>query len=147
MKYRQNTNESSTSINSSMEMKGRKAGRKDEWSRGKDSKATPSIPKSPLEEDSVKLGVPSVQVGVLPSTESGGVQVRVRTMGVGPTLESTLSVDRESVLGSSCTSLTLRTQHHHLLVHHAPPQTYTHTHTYTHHITYPRLPQFFCHIQ
>lgn len=86
-----------------------------------------SIPKSPLEEDSVKLGVPSVQVGVLPSTESGGVQVRVRTIGVGPTLVSTPSDDLESGRGSNCTSLTLRTQHHHLLVPEA--QTYAHART------------------
>lgn len=85
-----------------------------------------SIPKSPLEEDSVKLGVPSVQVGVLPSTESGGVQVRVRTIGVGPTLVSTPSDDLESGRGSNCTSLTLRTQHRHLLV----PEAQTHAHTH-----------------
>lgn len=34
------------------------------------------IPISPLELDSVRLGVPSVQVGVEPSTDAGGVQVR-----------------------------------------------------------------------
>lgn len=103
------------------------------------SEAVASIPKSPLEEDSVKLGVPSVQVGVLPSPESGGVQVWVRT-GVGPTLESTLSVDRESVRGSSCTSLTLRTQHHHLLVHtHTDTHTRTHRHVHAHTaLTHPR---------
>ncbi|KAG8307239.1 hypothetical protein J6590_026802 [Homalodisca vitripennis] len=33
-------------------------------------------PISPEEEDSVKEGVPSVQVGVEPSTDAGGVQVR-----------------------------------------------------------------------
>lgn len=33
-------------------------------------------PMSPLLDDSVKLGVPSVQVGVDPSTEAGGVQVK-----------------------------------------------------------------------
>lgn len=32
------------------------------------------VPISPLELDSVKLGVPSVNVGVEPSTEAGGVQ-------------------------------------------------------------------------
>lgn len=32
-----------------------------------------NVPISPLELDSVKLGVPSVQVGVDPSTEAGGV--------------------------------------------------------------------------
>ena len=36
-----------------------------------------TIPISPLLEDSVKLGVPSVHVGVLPSHEAGGVQVIV----------------------------------------------------------------------
>lgn len=35
----------------------------------------PNLPISPLELDSVKLGVPSVQVGVDPSTEAGGVHV------------------------------------------------------------------------
>lgn len=34
------------------------------------------LPISPLLDDSVKDGVPSVQVGVLPSTDAGGVQVR-----------------------------------------------------------------------
>lgn len=34
------------------------------------------LPNSPLELDSVRLGVPSVQVGVEPSTDAGGVQVR-----------------------------------------------------------------------
>lgn len=96
--------------------------------------ALASIPKSPLEEDSVKLGVPSVQVGVLPSTESGGVQVRVRTIGVGPTLVSTPSDDLESGRGSNCTSLTLRTQHHHLLV----PKAQTDTHAHAHSVAAPR---------
>lgn len=33
-------------------------------------------PKSPLELESVKLGVPSVQVGVEPSPDAGGVQAK-----------------------------------------------------------------------
>lgn len=37
---------------------------------------TVDLPMSPDEEDSVKDGVPSVQVGVEPSTEAGGVQVK-----------------------------------------------------------------------
>jgi len=36
----------------------------------------PLSPISPLLDDSVKLGVPSVQVGVEPSTEAGGVHVK-----------------------------------------------------------------------
>lgn len=43
----------------------RVACRGDEWPE--------NVPMSPLELDSVKLGVPSVQVGVEPSTEAGGV--------------------------------------------------------------------------
>jgi hypothetical protein len=39
---------------------------------------------SPLLDDSVKEGVPSVQVGVEPSTEAGGVHVRVRPVAVAP---------------------------------------------------------------
>jgi len=34
------------------------------------------LPRSPLELESVKLGVPSVQVGVEPSPDAGGVQAR-----------------------------------------------------------------------
>lgn len=57
-------------------------------------------PMSPLLDDSVKEGVPSVQVGVEPSTEAGGVQVRVRPVAVAPEpkpdveeLDSTLRED------------------------------------------------------
>lgn len=39
-------------------------------------KAFVNLPKSPLELESVKLGVPSVQVGVEPSPEAGGVHAR-----------------------------------------------------------------------
>lgn len=35
-----------------------------------------NIPISPLELDSVKLGVPSVYVGVEPSTDAGGVHTK-----------------------------------------------------------------------
>lgn len=68
------------------------------------------VPKSPLEEDSVKLGVPSVQVGVLPSTERGGVHAWPRPCveeTIWLPLLSTPSVERASPLGSSWTSLTL----------------------------------------
>lgn len=53
---------------------------------------TENSPRSPLLEDSVKEGVPSVQVGVLPSTEAGGVQVTVERVGPEPE-DSTLRED------------------------------------------------------
>lgn len=49
------------------------------------------IPISPLLEDSVKLGVPSVKVGVDPSTDAGGVHARLL-----PPLDSTLNELRPS---------------------------------------------------
>jgi hypothetical protein len=49
------------------------------------------LPRSPLLEDSVKDGVPSVQVGVLPSTDAGGVHV---TLDLWPEpADSTLNED------------------------------------------------------
>lgn len=66
---------------------------------------------SPDEEDSVKDGVPSVQVGVEPSTEAGGVQVKCRPPPVAtepiPLVElpdSTLSDDLFSDRDSSLIS-------------------------------------------
>lgn len=76
-----------------------------------------SIPMSPLLDDSVKEGVPSVQVGVEPSTEAGGVQVRVRPVAVAPEpkpdveeLDSTLREDLFSGRDSNLMSDML--QHH-----------------------------------
>lgn len=72
---------------------------------------------SPLLDDSVKEGVPSVQVGVEPSTEAGGVQVRVRPVAVAPEpkpdveeLDSTLREDLLSGRDSNLMSDML--QHH-----------------------------------
>lgn len=69
------------------------------------------IPISPLLDDSVKEGVPSVQVGVEPSTEAGGVHVRVRPVPVAPEpkpdvdeLDSTLRDDLLSGRDSSLMS-------------------------------------------
>lgn len=50
------------------------------------------LPRSPLLDDSVNEGVPSVHVGVLPSTDAGGVQVTVDLVGPEP-LDSTLRED------------------------------------------------------
>jgi hypothetical protein len=74
---------------------------------------------SPLLDDSVNDGVPSVQVGVEPSTEAGGVHVRVRPVPVAPEpkpevdeLDSTLRDDLFSGRDSSLMSDMLK---HHAL--------------------------------
>jgi len=58
-------------------------------------------PMSPLSEDSVKDGVPSVHVGVEPSTDTGGVHVCVRWPRESTDSEERLSPRR---YGSRCTS-------------------------------------------
>lgn len=72
------------------------------------SKEWTLLPKSPLEEDSVKLGVPSVHVGVLPSIDRGGVHTWLRPWAtITWVLLSTPNVTRPSPRDSNCTSLTL----------------------------------------
>lgn len=72
-------------------------------------------PISPEDDDSVNDGVPSVHVGVEPSTDAGGVQVRWRlvpvTTELNPEVEepdSTLNEDLFSVRDSKCTSEILK---------------------------------------
>lgn len=71
-----------------------------------------NIPISPLLEDSVNEGVPSVHVGVEPSTEAGGVQAKPLEWLECPAPElpdSTLNVDLFSVRDSNLISDTLKT--------------------------------------
>lgn len=68
-----------------------------------------SLPISPLLDDSVKLGVPSVHVGVEPSTDAGGVHVKWPLAPLDPNPEvelpdSTLRVDLLSGRDSSLIS-------------------------------------------
>lgn len=68
---------------------------------------------SPLLDDSVKDGVPSVHVGVEPSTEAGGVHASPREWLECPAPElpdSTLNVDLFSILDSKRMSDTLEFQ-------------------------------------
>lgn len=70
-----------------------------------------SLPISPLLEDSVKEGVPSVHVGVEPSTEAGGVQARPREWLECPAPElpdSTLRDDLFSARDSNLISVILQ---------------------------------------
>lgn len=69
-------------------------------------------PISPLLDDSVKEGVPSVHVGVEPSTDAGGVHASPLEWAECPAPElppdSTLNVDLFSVRQSNLTSDTLQ---------------------------------------